>query len=187
MSVDSALGERAVVNADHARPFLAFWLLAIVAAAITSVGLRTGSTQVQVRGGSPSPVTRSASPDLLLGGLLRAQPTTAVTSPLSPVLWGSATAAEHAAGTVVVAAPGGSQSGTSAQGKGGHAVTTPTQAATPVKGHGGKVTEAVRGTGKSKHQKGDSAKDTTTPTATATASPTDGGHGKGKGGTSRRP
>lgn len=166
------------VNPDHARPFLAFWLLAIVAAAISSIGLRAGSTPVQVSAGSPSAVTSSGSPDLLLGGLLHAQPTSVVTNPLSPVLWGSATAMEYAAGTVVVAAPGGSKPDTPTRHNGGQAVTIPTRAATPGKGHDGKVTEAAKGTGKGKHQKGESAKDTTTPTAT----PTPDTHGKGKGG-----
>ena len=173
------------VNANHARPMLAFWLLAIVAATITGFGLSAGSNEIQVRAGSPSPVSRSNAPDLLLGGLLRAQPTFgSVTSTT-----GSAAAAEyHARASVVGAAPGGSapnggpdphggpQGGTTGPpGRGsGQTVTIPTSTA-----------HTNNGKGKSGHGSGDTARPTTTTTATATTTDAPGkGGGSGKDKTS---
>jgi hypothetical protein len=61
---------------------LAFWLLAAVAAMITGLGLHDGGSTVTVRAGSPSPVSRGGSPELVLGGVLHATPavTPAVTA-----------------------------------------------------------------------------------------------------------
>jgi hypothetical protein len=171
------LGERVTVNANHARPMLAFWLLAIVAAVITSVGLRAGSPNIEVRAGSPSPVSGTGSPDLLLGGLLRARPTLA--NPLFPAFDASAAAAEHATGTVVDA-PSTSRHRKHTQTSGGGQLTTvPTSAAGTPEGHGGTAT------GKTRHQSGGSTKTTATATSTTDTThgnghaPTDPGNGKG--------
>jgi hypothetical protein len=162
------------VKANHARPMLAYWLLAIIAAAITGVGLGAGDNQVQVRAGSPSPVSRANAPELLLGGLLRAQPTPAA-SPGSTVTGVSATSAEHALGKTAVAAPrgGGTQGGGS---KDRAPASAPDQTeAIPVS-----TTHPNKGKGKSGHDSGETARPTTTTTTTATASSTD-KHGKGGG------
>lgn len=62
------------MNATHARPMLAFWLLAAVAAMITGLGLHDGGAAVTVRAGSPSPVSRGGTPELVLGGVLHGTP-----------------------------------------------------------------------------------------------------------------
>jgi hypothetical protein len=172
--VSTALTPRgeSTVKANHARPMLAYWLLAIIAAAITGVGLGAGDNQVQVRAGSPSPVSRANAPELLLGGLLHAQPTPAA-SPGSTVTGVSATSAEHALGKTAVAAPGGSST------KGGNTkdrapASGPDQTeAVPVS-----TTRPGKGKGKSGHDSGETARPTTTTTATATSTDT---HGKGGG------
>jgi hypothetical protein len=171
---------RESLNANHARPMLAFWLLAILAAVITSVGVRAGGANVGVRAGSPSQVSGTGS-DLLLGGLLRAQPM--AVNRLAPAFVGSATAAEHASGTMVDA-PSTSRHGKHAQTSGGgQLATVPTNAAGADKGH------SATATGRTRHQSGGSAKTTTTTTLTATTDttrgndhgPTDPGNGKGNG------
>lgn len=63
-----------MVEANHARPMLAFGLLALVAAMITALGLHDGGSSVTVRAGSPSPVSRTGTPELLLGDVLHAAP-----------------------------------------------------------------------------------------------------------------
>lgn len=68
------LGKRVTVDANHARPMLAYGLLALVAAMITALGLHDGGSSVTVRAGSPSPVSRTGTPQLLLGDVLHAAP-----------------------------------------------------------------------------------------------------------------
>ena len=162
------------MNANHARPLLAFWLLAIAAAVITSVGLRAPSADIEVRAGSPAPVTGTGSPELVLGGLLHAQPTSAVTNPLSPGLWDSPTTS-HAPGTVVDPPTTNTQKTRNPSGS-NQVVTVPTQASTSAKTH---ASATAKGSGKDKHKSDGSAK--TTTTATATARPTGSGHGNGNG------
>ena len=83
------------MNANHARPMLAFWLLAAVAAAITTAGLRAGESGVTVRSRSPSAVSTSATPDVLLGSPLRPVPSGAASvAGTGPVI--SAAALEYA-------------------------------------------------------------------------------------------
>lgn len=62
------------MNANHARPMLAFWLLAALAAVITSLGLHESGATVEVRGAPAVPVTRTAPAQLVLGETLRAAP-----------------------------------------------------------------------------------------------------------------
>lgn len=79
-----------MVDANHARPMLAFGLLALVAAMITALGLHDGGSSVTVRAGSPSPVSRTGTPELLLGDVLHAAPSleeaASLTASLPPVL-----------------------------------------------------------------------------------------------------
>jgi hypothetical protein len=78
---------------------LAFWLIAAVAAVVTSVGLHEGGSRVTVRAGSPSPVTGTDSSGLVLGGDLRPVPTPGGTPSAvpQPGSWPSATAIAYAA------------------------------------------------------------------------------------------
>ena len=163
------LGERVTVNANHARPMMAFWLLAIVAAVITSVGLRAGSTHIQVRAGSPSAVSSSGSPDLLLGGLFRSQPTVAATEPFSHALFGSAAAVEHAAGTVVDAPATKPKHHTKSD-------STSEPVTVPTTGTG--VVKVRPATSKTQGKSGEHGK--TTDTATPTTSTTTRGKGQDK-------
>lgn len=95
------------MNANHARPMLAFWVLAAAAALITGLGLRGSDSAVTVRAGSPSPVSRSGSPELVLGGLLSAVPGAQPTA-TSRVGALSAAAIEYAARQAAAATPSAS-------------------------------------------------------------------------------
>jgi hypothetical protein len=78
---------------------LAFWLVAAIAAAVTSLGLLESGPRVTVRAGSASPVTPDGSSGLLLGGSLRPVPTlvgTVRTSP-TPASWPSASTVAYVA------------------------------------------------------------------------------------------
>lgn len=87
------------MNASHARPMLAFWLVAAIAAAVTSLGLLESGPRVTVRAGSASPVTPDGSSGLLLGGSLRPVPTLVgtVRTPPTPAAWPSASTVAYVA------------------------------------------------------------------------------------------
>lgn len=173
------------MNASHARPLAAFCVLTAVAAVITGVGLRAD----QGPGAGPptasrAQASRSAAPDLVLGGVLRERSDLALRRPLSPELWApDVTAAETpSGGSVQVAGPtrlptthkaraksGGAHHTTATQTKGpapSHGTATPTSTAGPAKGGG--------------HGKPDHAVKPTTP-VTPTATPTNPGKGVGDG------
>lgn len=90
------------MNANHARPMLAFWLLAALAAAITSAGLHESGATVAVRGAPAAPVTRTAPAQLVLGETLHPGP--GVSLPSLAVL-GHAAAQARPAVTARAAAP----------------------------------------------------------------------------------
>jgi hypothetical protein len=156
------------VNANRARPLLAFWALAAVAGVITTMGLREGSTRVEVPAGVPSPVIGTRSPELLLGGLLSAQPSATGTQGARSDVWTSAAALEHALALASAREAGSTAHATVA----GPKVGTPTDssavasARAPAGPSGSGGTQRGHGTG----------------TATATAKPTHPSHGKGHDG-----
>jgi hypothetical protein len=164
-----------MVNGNHARPLVAFWLLAIAAAIVTAVGLHADGGDAPVRPAPPSRVTASGAPELLLGGVLRAVPSLTAPSVPSTAVQGPTPGAGVA--TAEVSAP--STSATSSIHKArtegtGHASAssspTPTHTATAT---------SVAGHAKGRH-KTDKAK----ATATATKAPhvhggPSSGHGKG--------
>jgi hypothetical protein len=94
------------VNANHARPLLAFWALAVAAAIITGAGLSAGTRNVTVSAGRPAPVQTSGAPELVLGGTLRAESTRVLSNPLAPDLWSSLVGGATPSAGVQVAAPG---------------------------------------------------------------------------------
>lgn len=160
------------MKATHVRPLLAFWLLASVAAFITSVGLRAPSNPIGTVGVSPAPTGGAVPPSHAPGAAQPIGPTTtALTDIFSPQLWRSAAAAEHAARAIEVAAPTGSPTGDST------AVPVST-AATPDGASGGSDGSSGQAAG--------SGDGTTAarPTATPAVEPTTEhgkGHGKGRG------
>jgi hypothetical protein len=93
------------VNANHARPLLAFCALAVAAAIITGAGLSASTRNVTVSAGRPAPVQTSGAPELVLGGTLRAESGRVLSNPLAPDLWSSLAGGATASGGVQVAAP----------------------------------------------------------------------------------
>jgi len=161
------------VNANHARPLLAFWALAVAAAIITGTGLRAESRDVTVSAGRPAPVRTSGAPEVVLGGLLRAETAHVLANPLAPDLWGSLTNGTTQGSTVQVAAPSTKPRTRSHANADAEPVTVPTDSG---------VTKALDNpTPKPRKNPPGKSKDTATATATATATPTGDGHGKGKG------
>ena len=157
-----------MVNADQTRPLVAFGLLALAAAVITTVGLQTADSTAPIA--SPASATSSGSPEVVLGNVLRSRSDAALTNPLSPGLWVTGRATPPG-GTVQVDSPGGRTTTHKARTKtsGTHQTTarapataTTTATTSPSTGHG-------KGRGKSSQP----AK-TTTASATTTDS-------KGKG------
>jgi hypothetical protein len=163
------------VNAERARPLLAFWALALVAGVITNMGLREGSTRVEVPAGVPSPVTGSRSPDLVLGGLLRNQPSATSTRGFLSDSWISASALEYALGLTSARAGGGRQTPHTVVA--GPKVGVPTDASA--------VASARASSTPSRPGAGSPGHGSATPTAKPThPSPSPGqgqGHGVGKG------
>jgi hypothetical protein len=163
-------GEKLTLNANHARPLAAFWLLAIAAAVVTGMGLRSDGGS-PVRPAPPSTVTSTGAPELVLGGVLRAGPT--LTGPSAPGLSAAAVTPGVGTTTAEVAAPrtpdATHKARTNANG----------QTATPVQAQATQTTRATTATG---HVKGRHKKNKATSTATATTShdhgpPTDPGKG----------
>jgi hypothetical protein len=160
------------VNASHARPMLAFCLLAVLAALIITLGLGASAPRITVRSGEPSPVTRAGSPDLVLGGLLTARSTAGSTT-------STAAALEYAAN-----GPADAKTRAHTSATGTHPKST-TPAGTSVVEPAG-ATATPSGPGKS-HQKHGRSEDiakatattttTTTTTTTATQSTDDPSHG----------
>jgi hypothetical protein len=161
------------VNAERTRPLLAFWALALVAGVITTMGLREGSTRVEVPAGVPSPVTGSRSPDLVLGGLLRNQPSASGTRGILSDSWTSASALEYALGLTSARAGGDRQTPHTVVA--GPKVGVPTDASA--------VASARASSTPSRPGAGSHGHGSATPTATPThPSPSPGqGHGLGKG------
>lgn len=164
-----------MVNANQARPLVAFWLLAIVAAAITVLGLLHDSPRAPVHSAPPARVTTSGTPELVLGGVLRAQPDPALTSPLSPQLWQSPAPTPTDAVQISSATPvtgthkAPAQSGTSTTRAKAHTTQTATASTTTsASGHG------------NGHVKPDRPGKTTTTTTATTTTTTTSGHGGGK-------
>ena len=155
-----------MVNANHARPLAAFWLLAIAAAVVTAVGLRADGGGDPGHSPPPSRVTARGAPELVLGGVLR--PVPSLTAPGAVGLSGppAGLAATPGAGGAAVEVSGPTVPGPThkARTKGtGHATTqlhpSVTAAASTATGHG-----------KGRH-KTDKARPTATTTPTT--------HGKG--------
>jgi hypothetical protein len=144
---------------------LAFWLLATVAAVITGVGLSAGTSEIQVRASFPEPVSRSGSPELLLGGVLRTQPT--ASRPATGTMTDLLGFATPGGSTSTTAAPSPGQAasrgpGASSGATGGQVVSIPTNASAVAKAHA-----AAKGRGSGKQQPG-TARTSSTATATAT-------------------
>jgi hypothetical protein len=163
------------VNANRARPLLAFWVLAAVAGVITTMGLREGSTRVEVPAGVPSPVTGARSPELVLGGLLSAQPSATGTQGVLSGVWTSAAALEHALALASARAAGGSTA---------HAIVSGPKAGVPTDSSA--VASARASASPSTPGGSSPGHGHATSTATAAAKPThpshgNGDHGPGKG------
>jgi hypothetical protein len=152
------------VNANRARPLLAFWALAAVAGVITTMGLREGSTRVEVPAGVPSPVIGTRSPELVLGGLLSAQPSATGTQGALSDVWTSAAALEHA-----LALASAREAPTA------HAIVSGPKAGVPTD------SSAVASARASAGSSGAGGTEHGTGTATAAAKPTHSSHGKGHG------
>jgi hypothetical protein len=151
------------VNANHARPLLAFWALAVAAAIITGAGLRASTRHVTVSAGRPASVQTSGAPELVLGGTLRADSAKVLSNPLAPDLWSSLAGGAPASGGVQVAGPG-------------RTPTAPSQATArpqPVSAGGSSEQTKTAVTASAKPRKDPPGRTKTT----ATARPT--GHGKG--------
>jgi hypothetical protein len=158
------------VNANRARPLLAFWALAAVAGVITTMGLREGSTRVEVPAGVPSPVIGTRSPELVLGGLLSAQPSATGTQGVLSDMWTSAAALEHA-----LALASAREASTP------HVIVSGPKTGVPTDSSAVASARASAGSSGA----GGTAHGHRTGTATAAAKPThsshDKGHGQGKG------
>ena len=160
-----------MVNANHARPLAAFWLLAIAAAVLTVVGLRADSDGNAGRPAPASQVTSHGAPELVLGGVLRGVPTLTGPStpgaPASPApIPGAATPPVQVSGPTAPAATHKARTNGPGPTTQAHASVTP-------------AVSTATGHGKGRHKK-DKAK------STATATPTGHGHGssppgRGKG------
>jgi hypothetical protein len=153
------------LNADRARPLLAFWALAVVAGVITTMGLRAGSTRVEVPAGVPSPVTGTRSPELVLGGLLQAQPSATGTQGILSDVWTSASALEHALGLTSAREAGRPTS---------HSTVAGPKAGVPTDSSAVASARASAGPSGRGNSQGHG-----TSTATATAKPTHPSHGNG--------
>jgi hypothetical protein len=156
------------VNAERTRPLLAFWALALVAGVITTLGLREGSTRVEVPAGVPSPVVGSRSAELVLGGILRAQPSATSTQGFLSDAWTSASALEYALGLSSARTAGQPTS---------HAVVAAPKVGVPTDAS---AVASARASATPSHPGGGSHGHATS-TATATAKPTHPPHGKGHG------
>ena len=159
------------MNANHARPMLAFWLLALIAALITALGLRSGPNHVTVPSGTPAPVQRGDAPELLLGGLLRDRPVTP--APARPPVVTAAASSASGSGTRAVAATAstGQGGGPGHSGSSKPAVQPTTTAPTTTSG----------GTGHGTGRKKGSENARTTTRSGSLGLQTTGGHGKAKG------
>ena len=151
-----------MVNADHTRPLVAFGLLALAAAVITTAGLQANDSAAPIAA-SPVSATSSGAPEVVLGDVLRSRGDAVLTNPLSPGLWATGSATPSG-GTVQVASPSGPTTTQKARTKTdgthqtttrAHATATTTVTSSPSTGHG-------KGRGKSTQP----AKTTTTAAAT---------------------
>jgi hypothetical protein len=160
---------------------MAFWLLAAVAAVITGLGLNAGGASVAVRAGSPSPVTNSGTPELELGGLLRALPSAAAEVSARVDTWGSAVASQDPT------APGVDDASARAT-VAGPRVTVPTDSSAVARARANASATATPAPGKGHDEDGPGSGPGSTPSATAPATPsgkpTDlpNGNGNGNGG-----
>jgi hypothetical protein len=157
-----------MVNANHARPLAAFWLLAIAAGVVTAVGLRADTDGKADPPSPPSRVTSRGGPEFVPGGVLRADPT--LPGPSAPVLSASPAgppATPGAGGTdAEVAGPRAPGATHRVRPEGtGHTTRQPQATVTQV---------ATSATG---HPKGRHERDKAESTATATTTPP--AHGKG--------
>jgi len=66
--------EGILVNANHARPMVAFWLLAMLAALVTVLGLRAAGRPVAEQPQSGAGARATGSSDVVLGSRLHAEP-----------------------------------------------------------------------------------------------------------------
>jgi hypothetical protein len=166
-----------MVNANHARPLAAFWLLAIAAAVIAGTGMRANDSAAPPQA-SPAPVSTSGAPELVLGGVLRAQTGSALTHPLAPELWAPGSATGPSGSAVQVASPSGpttthkARTRSSSEQGSGTGDSQPSQTTTET------VSATGNGHGKGRGKQDQPAKTTSTVTATTTE-PVNGG-GKGR-------
>jgi hypothetical protein len=174
------------VNPDHARPLVAFGLLVAAATVITVTGLQTNDSATSATSATAAAAhaSASASPELVLGGVLRTRPDAVLSNPLSPELWAAGSEATPSGGAVQVASPSGPTATHKARTKAG------TQQTTTGGSHPSQTTTEPVSTASSDHGKGrgkpdQPARPTTTATATATPGPSDNGS-KGKPDTAGR-
>jgi hypothetical protein len=166
------------VNPDHARPLVAFGLLAAAAAVITGTGLHTNDSAAPPSAAQLHAST-SATPELVLGGVLRARPDSVLSNPLAPQLWGADSVVTPTGGAVQVASPGSPTTTHKARTKSGGGQATTTGGG----GHASQTTTEPVSSATSAHGKGHGKPDQpvkATATATATATPTPPGNGKGR-------
>lgn len=166
------------MNAKHARPLAAFWLLAIAAAFITGTGLRASHSGAVV---SPTQASSSRPPELVLGGVLEARTNQALLHPLAPDLWATGSAGGATATAVQVASPaaGGTQKARTG-GTGGHDAKVQAHASTSTTHATATATSTATATGHGKGRgNGGGGRPTTTVTAAATPTGHAGGTGKG--------
>jgi len=171
-----------MVNAKHARPLAAFWLLALAAAIITALGLVGDRQGTLARHGSPIRVPSSSAPALVLGGVLHAQPNRTSATLLSAELLTPQVTAARAASAVRASEPStpgttGTASTTThkARTKSGGSAHTTVQAQAAQNAQASENAQAPTSPdhGKGKHKSGEVARTTTTATtATLTATAT---------------
>jgi len=167
------------VNANHARPLAAFWLLAIAAAVITGTGLRANQSPSAVA--STAPVSTSRAPEVVLGGVLQARTSQALLHPLAPDLWASGGSASAETGGTEVASPRAPGSTYKARTGGGDAQQVTKTQPRP-SGTSTADATATTATTTSAHGKGHGKEDHGGgPTTTITAAPTPSGPANGPG------
>lgn len=170
-----------MVNPDHARPLMAFGLVAAAAAVITATGLQSNDAPTSAPEATPVHASTSSAPDVVLGGVLRARPDAVLSNPLSPELWAAGAQPTPTGGAVQVASPSSPTATHKARTKTDGTPQTTTGGSHPSQTTTQPVSTASGGHGKGQGKPDQPARPTTPTSATATATPTGPAHdGKGR-------
>jgi hypothetical protein len=157
-----------MVNPDHARPLMAFGLVAAAAAVITATGLQSNDAPTPATAATPVRASTSSAPDLVLGGVLRARPDAVLSNPLSPELWATGSPVTPTGGAVQVASPSGPTTTHKARTKAGGTQQSTAGGSHPSQTTTAPVSTASGGQGKGRGKPDQPARPTATTAATAT-------------------